>query len=162
MELPMGNNGGASGDEHEVLSSIDYRGAFADVHEEIYIFMSVFRCFVSLGLLFVGKECPHPDENQRRQLSRELGLEAKQIKFWFQNKRTQTKAQSERADNSVLRSENERVQCENLAIREALKNVICPACGGPPFGEEERQRSLQKLKQENARLKEEASSDYSN
>ena len=140
------------------------------------------------------KECPHPDENQRRQLSRELGLEAKQIKFWFQNKRTQKKvlviswsktlcsntlyplimywcfctfwsisqAQSERADNSVLRLENERIQCENLAIIEALKNVICPACGGPPFGEEERQRSLQKLKQENARLKEEASLDYFN
>lgn len=37
------------------------------------------------------KECPHPDENQRRQLSRELGLDPKQIKFWFQNKRTQKK-----------------------------------------------------------------------
>ncbi|KAF2314748.1 hypothetical protein GH714_033429 [Hevea brasiliensis] len=37
------------------------------------------------------KECPHPDDNQRRQLSKELGLEPRQIKFWFQNKRTQTK-----------------------------------------------------------------------
>ncbi|KDO41777.1 hypothetical protein CISIN_1g0462021mg, partial [Citrus sinensis] len=37
------------------------------------------------------KDCPHPDENQRRQLSKELGLDLKQIKFWFQNKRTQTK-----------------------------------------------------------------------
>jgi hypothetical protein len=37
------------------------------------------------------KECPHPDENQRAQLSRELGLEARQIKFWFQNRRTQMK-----------------------------------------------------------------------
>ncbi|KAH9680021.1 homeobox-leucine zipper protein ROC8 [Citrus sinensis] len=101
------------------------------------------------------KDCPHPDENQRRQLSKELGLDLKQIKFWFQNKRTQTKAQNERANNSVLRAENERVQCENLAIREALKNVICPSCGGPPFGIEERQRSLQKLQLENSQLKEE-------
>jgi homeobox-leucine zipper protein len=37
------------------------------------------------------KECPHPDENQRAQLSRELGLEPRQIKFWFQNRRTQMK-----------------------------------------------------------------------
>ncbi|KAJ8442215.1 hypothetical protein Cgig2_005155 [Carnegiea gigantea] len=37
------------------------------------------------------KECPHPDENQRRQLEAELGLEPRQIKFWFQNKRTQIK-----------------------------------------------------------------------
>ncbi|XP_038880501.1 homeobox-leucine zipper protein HDG11-like isoform X4 [Benincasa hispida] len=101
------------------------------------------------------RACPHPDENQRRQLSRELGLETKQIKFWFQNKRTQTKAQNERADNSSLRTENEKIQCENLAIREALRNVICPSCGGPPFGEEERQRNLQKLRLENSHLKEE-------
>ncbi|XP_060185579.1 homeobox-leucine zipper protein ROC8-like [Lycium barbarum] len=39
------------------------------------------------------KECPHPDEDQRSQLSREVGLDPKQIKFWFQNKRTQTKHQ---------------------------------------------------------------------
>lgn len=64
--------------------------------------------------------------------------------------------QTERADNSALRAENSRIQCENYAIREALKNVICPACGGPPFGEEDRQQSLQKLHLENAQLKEEA------
>lgn len=37
------------------------------------------------------KECPHPDDKQRKQLSRELGLEPLQVKFWFQNKRTQMK-----------------------------------------------------------------------
>nr|TKR99986.1 hypothetical protein D5086_0000187950 [Populus alba] len=153
MELSMGNNGGASGDEHEAASNSRDKGKKAYHRHSNQNIQQLERFF---------KECPHPDENQRRQLSRELGLEAKQIKFWFQNKRTQKKAQSERADNSVLRLENERIQCENLAIIEALKNVICPACGGPPFGEEERQRSLQKLKQENARLKEEASLDYFN
>jgi len=34
------------------------------------------------------KECHHPDEAERRQLAVEVGLEPKQIKFWFQNKRT--------------------------------------------------------------------------
>ncbi|GLU10612.1 hypothetical protein SLE2022_274040 [Rubroshorea leprosula] len=98
---------------------------------------------------------PHPDENQRLKLGKELGLDSKQIKFWFQNKRTQIKAQAERADNLALRAENERIICENNAIKEALKNVICPACGGLPYGEEERQHSLQKLQLENANLKEE-------
>ncbi|KAK6142546.1 hypothetical protein DH2020_022894 [Rehmannia glutinosa] len=39
----------------------------------------------------VFKECPHPDERQRKELSRELGMEPLQVKFWFQNKRTQMK-----------------------------------------------------------------------
>ncbi|XP_065858204.1 homeobox-leucine zipper protein ROC8-like isoform X2 [Euphorbia lathyris] len=101
------------------------------------------------------KDCPNPDENQMRQLSKDLCLELKQIKFWFQNKKYQTKAQNERVENSVLRSENERMQQENMAIKEAFKNVICPACGGPPFGEEQCHGSLQKLQLENAMLKEE-------
>jgi hypothetical protein len=37
------------------------------------------------------KECPHPDEKQRLDLSKRLGLENKQVKFWFQNRRTQMK-----------------------------------------------------------------------
>ncbi|KAJ6300028.1 hypothetical protein OIU76_020927 [Salix suchowensis] len=32
------------------------------------------------------KECLHPDNKQRKELSRELGLKLLQIKFWFQNK----------------------------------------------------------------------------
>jgi len=56
---------------------------------------SVFVVFCSLLiLLFVCRtfnECQHPDEKQRNQLSRELGLAPRQIKFWFQNRRTQKK-----------------------------------------------------------------------
>ncbi|XP_019708739.1 homeobox-leucine zipper protein ROC8 [Elaeis guineensis] len=102
----------------------------------------------------VFKECPHPDEKQRMQLSRDLGLEPRQIKFWFQNRRTQMKAQHERADNCALRAENDKIRCENIAIREALKNVICPTCGGPPVTEDS-YFDEQKLRLENSRLKEE-------
>lgn len=37
------------------------------------------------------EECQHPNERQRLQLGRELGLTPTQIKFWFQNKRTLVK-----------------------------------------------------------------------
>ncbi|XP_038725108.1 homeobox-leucine zipper protein HDG11-like [Tripterygium wilfordii] len=100
------------------------------------------------------KECPHPDEKQRLQLSRELGLAPRQIKFWFQNRRTQMKAQHERADNCALRAENDKIRCENIAIREALKNVICPSCGVTPVTED-CYFDEHKLRMENAQLKEE-------
>ncbi|CAM0943827.1 unnamed protein product [Alopecurus aequalis] len=100
------------------------------------------------------KECPHPDENQRMHLSRELALEPRQIKFWFQNRRTQMKAQHERADNCFLRAENDKIRCENIAMREALKNVICPTCGGPHSATDD-YFDEHKLRMENAHLKEE-------
>ncbi|XP_055826666.1 homeobox-leucine zipper protein HDG11 [Solanum dulcamara] len=102
----------------------------------------------------IFKECPHPDEKMRLQLSRDLGLAPRQIKFWFQNRRTQMKAQHERADNCALRAENDKIRCENIAIREALKNVICPSCGGPPVTEDS-YFDEQKLRIENMQLKEE-------
>lgn len=38
-------------------------------------------------------------------------------------------------------------------MREALENVVCPPCGGPPYGIDERECSLQKMRLENAQLK---------
>ncbi|KAL3824944.1 hypothetical protein ACJIZ3_020973 [Penstemon smallii] len=100
------------------------------------------------------RDCPHPDENTRNMLSRELGMTPKQIKFWFQNRRTSMKAQHERADNCGLRAENDKMRCENIVIREALKNIICPSCGGPPVSDDP-YLDEQRLRIENAQLKEE-------
>ncbi|XP_023742870.1 homeobox-leucine zipper protein MERISTEM L1 [Lactuca sativa] len=100
------------------------------------------------------KECPHPDDKQRKELGRRLSLEPLQVKFWFQNKRTQMKAQHERFDNTQLRNENEKLQAENIRYKEALANATCPNCGGPAaIGE--MSFDEQQLRMENARLREE-------
>ncbi|WJX73858.1 Homeobox-leucine zipper protein hdg2, variant 2 [Trifolium repens] len=100
------------------------------------------------------KECPHPDDKQRKELSRELGLEPLQVKFWFQNKRTQMKTQQERHENTQLRTENEKLRADNMRFREALSNASCPNCGGPTaIGE--MSFDEHHLRLENARLREE-------
>ncbi|WOL03419.1 hypothetical protein Cni_G12139 [Canna indica] len=100
------------------------------------------------------KECPHPDDKQRKELSRELGLEPLQVKFWFQNKRTQMKNQHERNENSQLRADNEKLRAENLRYKEALSNASCPNCGGPAaLGE--MSFDEHHLRIENVRLREE-------
>ncbi|XP_011048683.1 PREDICTED: homeobox-leucine zipper protein ANTHOCYANINLESS 2-like isoform X2 [Populus euphratica] len=100
------------------------------------------------------KECPHPDEKQRSELSRRLGLESKQIKFWFQNRRTQMKTQLERHENAILRQENDKLRAENELLKQNMSDPICNNCGGPvvpvPVSYEQQQ-----LRIENARLKDE-------
>ncbi|KAH7837307.1 hypothetical protein Vadar_012339 [Vaccinium darrowii] len=100
------------------------------------------------------KECPHPDDKQRKDLGRRLGLVPLQVKFWFQNKRTQMKSQHERNENSQLRAENEKLRVENIRYKEALSNAACPNCGGPAaIGE--MSFDEQHLRIENVRLREE-------
>ncbi|XP_042406781.1 homeobox-leucine zipper protein ROC3-like isoform X1 [Zingiber officinale] len=100
------------------------------------------------------KECPHPDEKQRMKLSQELGLKPRQVKFWFQNRRTQLKAQHDRADNVGLRAENESLKNENFRLQAAVRNVVCRNCGGPAILGE-MSFDEQQLHIENARLKDE-------
>ncbi|KAK8676517.1 hypothetical protein V6N13_142091 [Hibiscus sabdariffa] len=100
----------------------------------------------------VFKECPHPDDKQRMRLSQELGLTPRQVKFWFQNRRTQMKGQQDRSENVLLRADNECLKSEFYRLQAELCKLVCPNCGGPPVPGGV---SFEELRIENARLAEE-------
>ncbi|KAM2016356.1 homeobox-leucine zipper protein GLABRA 2-like [Malus sylvestris] len=102
------------------------------------------------------KESPHPDEKQRQQLSKQLGLAPRQVKFWFQNRRTQIKAIQERHENSLLKGEMEKLRDENKAMREQINKSCCPNCGTATTSRDATLTTEeQQLRIENARLKSE-------
>ncbi|XP_047326322.1 homeobox-leucine zipper protein GLABRA 2-like [Impatiens glandulifera] len=94
------------------------------------------------------KESPHPDEKQRKLLSIQLGLSARQVKFWFQNRRTQIKAMQERHENSLLKTEMDKIKDDNKILRETLKRACCQNCGFTNAAPED-----QHLHDENIQLK---------
>ncbi|KAK4489533.1 hypothetical protein RD792_005342 [Penstemon davidsonii] len=99
------------------------------------------------------KENPHPDEKWRLELGERLGLEIRQIKFWFQNRRTQMKF-NDCHENLILKEENDKLSVENVSVKEAIRCLVCNNCGGPtiPGGVPIEQHHLLI---ENARLKNE-------
>ncbi|PIN13685.1 Transcription factor PHOX2/ARIX, contains HOX domain [Handroanthus impetiginosus] len=101
------------------------------------------------------KESPHPDEKQRLQLSKQLGLHPRQVKFWFQNRRTQIKAIQERHENSLLKTEIDKLRDENKALRDSIKKSSCPNCGFATSSKDSIAGTTeeQKLRIENSRLK---------
>ncbi|XP_047340218.1 homeobox-leucine zipper protein HDG2-like [Impatiens glandulifera] len=79
------------------------------------------------------KNIPNPNKRQRQLLGHEIGMEHLQVKFWFQNKRTQSKTTNERNVISQLSKDNERLKFEVMRYNEALEKAktTCPICGGP-------------------------------
>jgi hypothetical protein len=58
------------------------------IYDRFLIFIFIFAFFWVNLTNSLFKECPHPDEKQRMELSKRLCLETRQVKFWFQNRCT--------------------------------------------------------------------------
>ncbi|XP_027773418.1 homeobox-leucine zipper protein HDG1-like isoform X2 [Solanum pennellii] len=115
MELTNNRDGGVSGD---ALTSPD--GSSERRHKfsvnQIHELESVF------------KVSSHPDEKTKQELATKFSVDKKQVQFWFQNKRSISKTQSERYNKRVLQQENEKLRIEYAAMREVMKNSICDPC----------------------------------
>ncbi|GAB2293530.1 hypothetical protein Dimus_027737 [Dionaea muscipula] len=100
------------------------------------------------------KDSPHPDEKQRQQLSKQLGLHPRQVKFWFQNRRTQIKAIQERHENSLLKTEIDKLKEESKTLRDSIQKSSCPNCGFATTGKDATVAAEdQQLRIENTKLK---------
>ncbi|KAE8736122.1 Homeobox-leucine zipper protein GLABRA 2 [Hibiscus syriacus] len=81
------------------------------------------------------KESPHPDEKQRQQLSKQLGLDPRQsicillIIFAGVNGVANLQAIQERHENSLLKQEMEKLREENKAMRKTINKACCINCG---------------------------------
>ncbi|KAG9131786.1 hypothetical protein Leryth_009517, partial [Lithospermum erythrorhizon] len=71
---------------------------------------------------------PYPDEDQQKELSDVLGLKPHQVKFWFQNKRTQMKRKLEREETLALEIENKKLVAENMRYKKAMTRTFCQKC----------------------------------
>ncbi|CAN4085191.1 unnamed protein product [Withania somnifera] len=137
-------DGGGSGDDMEAHLGSSSRKKKYHRHTP-YQIQELEACF---------KENPHPDEKARLELGKRLSLESRQVKFWFQNRRTQMKTQMERHENSMLKQENDKLRIENIAMKDAMRNPVCSHCGSQAIlGEVHIEEHH--LKIENARLRDE-------
>lgn len=74
---------------HQIQRLESYEPFFSSLVFLVFVVVVVYYSLMIDCRTF--NECQHPDEKQRMQLSKELGLAPTQIKFWFQNRRTQKK-----------------------------------------------------------------------
>ncbi|KAG5579800.1 hypothetical protein H5410_050427 [Solanum commersonii] len=76
------------------------------------------------------KEDRYPDATTRLELAAKLSMGSKQVNYWFQNKRSRIKSQSEQHESKLLKQEYDKLHTEYISMKEMMKNPTCGQCHG--------------------------------
>ncbi|CAM8986225.1 unnamed protein product [Rhodiola kirilowii] len=118
------NNNNNNNNNAMILASNDQGGEISEIPQQKKY--QRHNAYQIQQLEAVFRLCPHPDERQRIKLSQRLGLNLNQIKFWFQNKRTQIKTQTEHNHYILLREENDRLRNEKCGLEGSIRPNFAP------------------------------------
>ncbi|XP_034604668.1 homeobox-leucine zipper protein PROTODERMAL FACTOR 2-like [Setaria viridis] len=92
------------------------------------------KCFTAeqiQELEFWFQECALPDDEMNQDLATKVGLEARHVKAWFQNRRSQMKKKAVGGENKYIQQQNDKLLAENKKLRQQLQPQSCGRCGDP-------------------------------
>ncbi|CAN6270540.1 unnamed protein product [Urochloa humidicola] len=77
------------------------------------------------------QQCPHPDDEIYQDIAAMVGIEASQVKFWFQSRHRQMQENSDEAENNSIRQQNRKLLAENKKLQQQLLPRPCGSCRHP-------------------------------
>ncbi|RCV33195.1 hypothetical protein SETIT_7G063300v2 [Setaria italica] len=92
------------------------------------------KCFTAeqiQELEFWFQECALPDDEMNQDLATKVGLEARHVKAWFQNRRSQMKKKAVGGENKYIQQQNDKLLAENKKLKQQLQPQSCGRCGDP-------------------------------